>query len=162
MGIDSIFCGGRWACSEANMLIMNPFQRFYISCTGPSGCVATTVEIMVTNPAINFIESIDCMSMDACKGASFTVYKQRATAKNPLRIGSISCGAAGSCSGTIFDFGPHVIVEHCECAPGACDGMMGIPGCTPPPTVPQPKAAPAPATTPAAATTASHGGGAHP
>jgi len=111
----------------------------------------------VTNPAITFIESIDCMSADACKGASFTVYKQRATKQNPLRIGSVSCGAAGSCAGTVFDFGPHVIVEHCECAPGGCDGMMGIPGCTPPPTH-----ARAPAPAPGPATTASGHGGAHP
>jgi len=155
--VESVFCGGIQSCEASNMLIMNPQNYFYIACTGPKGCVTLTMEIMVTNPQIDFIESISCMSADACKGASITVYKQRASAQNPLRIGEISCGAAGSCSGTIFDFGPHVIVEHCECAPGACDGMLGIPGCTPPPTHPVAKTAPAPAP----ATTASHGG-AHP
>merc|ERR1711879_556163 len=85
--IESVFCGGIASCSETNILIMNPENYFYIACTGPRGCLTLTMEIMVTNPTIDFIESISCMSADACKGASITVYKQRATAKNPLRIG---------------------------------------------------------------------------
>lgn len=143
--IEGVFCGGFNSCEQANYLIMNPENHFYVSCTGPMGCQAMTMEIMVTNPMIDTIEEINCMSANACKDASITVYKQRATAANPLHIGVITCGAAGSCAGTIFDFGPHVIVDHCECARGACDGMMGIPGCTAPPTHPVAPVAPAPA-----------------
>lgn len=124
-----IRCGGVLACLNANMLIMNPQNEFAIMCTGPKGCYGVTIEIMVTDPAINFISTISCISAKGCWGASFTIYKQGASAANPLQIGELSCGAAGSCVGAVFDLGPFVTVRECRCARNACGGLLGVPAC---------------------------------
>jgi len=84
---------------------------------------------MVTDPAINFISTISCISAKGCWGASFTIYKQGASAANPLQIGELSCGAAGSCVGAVFDLGPFVTVNECRCARNACGGLLGVPAC---------------------------------
>lgn len=153
-----IFCGGVLACLNANMLVMNPQNHFAIMCTGPKGCYGTTVEIMVTDPSVTFIESISCISAKGCWGASFTIYKQGASAANPLEIGELSCGAAGACVGAVFDLGPFVTVTECRCAPNACGGLLGVSAC---PT--QGAFAPPPIATkdPAPINPITHGGGGH-
>ena len=79
---------------------------------------------MQTSPHIEFIDSINCVSADACKGATFTVYNQNPWMMHKtLEIGTIVCGAAGACVDTQFDFGGNVTVGKVECAPMACEGL---------------------------------------
>lgn len=80
-------------------------------------------EIMQRAAHIHFIDSINCVSADACKGATFTVYNQNPWNLETLTIGTIVCGAAGACADTQFDFGGNVTIGKVECAPMACEGL---------------------------------------
>lgn len=41
--LESVFCGGIKSCGESNMLIMNPQNYFYLSCTGLSKTHSTLI-----------------------------------------------------------------------------------------------------------------------
>merc|ERR1712098_546782 len=104
--IDSINCGGGNSCYNSNMLVLNPNNHFSVICTGPKGCMGVSIELMVMDPEITFIESISCISAKGCKGATFTITKWGASAQNALEIGELSCGAAASCMDMLVDLGP--------------------------------------------------------
>jgi len=127
--IASIYCGGVLSCYHSSMLILNPVNAFSVMCTGPKGCMGARIEIMVTDPAITFIETISCLSAKGCQGATFTITKWGATKNNALEIGELSCGAAASCMDVLIDLGPHVTVTECRCARNACSGLLGVPSC---------------------------------
>ena len=90
------------------------------------------IEIMVTDPAITFIESISCISAKACKGMTIAITKQGASALNNLEIGMVECGQFESCMDMRVDLGQHVTVLECHCAGGntnSCQGLVGVEGC---------------------------------
>ena len=99
---------------------------------GPKGCEGLELEIIVTDPTITFIESISCISAQACKGAIMTVTKEGATAMNGLEIGQVLCGQFESCMDMRVDLGQHVTVAECHCAGGntnSCERFTGVDGC---------------------------------
>lgn len=131
--VEGVICGLADSCKNARMVIVDPQQDFFaLVCSGPKACVGLEIEIIITDPLITHIDSISCVSAQACKGAIMTVFKAGATATNGLTIASVVCGQFESCMDMRVDLGPFVTVEECHCAGGAtnsCVGFIGVPGC---------------------------------
>eukprot|EP01083_Nonionella_stella_P088443 246490_1 len=130
--IESVLCGGEFACYESSYLITNPKNGFSLSCAGFAACKGLHIEILVTNPDITNFRGVICNSFSACQGISVTINKVVRSGNPNLYIEELSCGASKSCKDASFDLGPNVHIEHCGCAGGltlACDNVMGVNNC---------------------------------
>ena len=75
------------------------------------------LEVIVTNPAIDWMESILCSGAGSCKDVQMTVTKDvpRWATNRQLLIGELECESPESCRNGMFDLGVGVQFARCTC-----------------------------------------------
>ena len=75
------------------------------------------LEVIVTNPAVDWMESVLCSGAASCKGIQMTVTKDvpRWATNRELLIGELECESPESCRNGMFDLGTGVQFARCSC-----------------------------------------------
>lgn len=129
-GANSIICGGIASCRHAHIVVVDPVaEEFSITCSGLYSCHGLDIEVIVTDPATTFMEGITCVSANSCERMKIAVVQQGAAIATGFAITSLECAQSGSCTELRVDLGQGVVVEECQCAAGACDGLLGVTVC---------------------------------
>merc|ERR1719273_90672 len=130
-GTDAIHCDGIESCRHAHITVLNPVADvFAITCSGDHACHGLDIEVIISDPAIIFMEGIFCNSANACEDMSLSVVKTgAASVTEGLTIGALDCSMKSACVNMQMDFGQHVTVSECHCAAGACEGFVGAEAC---------------------------------
>ena len=135
--IDYILCGGMNACKDADMLIINPKNGFSLHCQSTGSCENFKIDILITDPSIEYFTSITCGGSSSCQSAVVKIRKQlpireRKRYGNKLTIMELTCGGMSSCKDSQFELSSNVDVSSCRCAGGAtqaCSGLVGVTSC---------------------------------
>ncbi len=71
----------------------------------------------MTNPAVDWMESVLCSGAASCKGIQMTVTKDvpRWATNRELLIGELECESPESCRNGMFDLGTGVQFARCSC-----------------------------------------------
>ena len=88
-----------------------------VNILGRFGCRGMKLEVIVTNPAIDWMESILCSGAGSCKDVQMTVTKDvpRWATNRQLLIGELECESPESCRNGMFDLGVGVQFARCTC-----------------------------------------------
>ena len=92
------------------------------------------LEVIVTNPAIDWMESILCRGSGSCKDVQITVTKDvpRWATNRGLLVGELECESPESCRNGMFDLGAGVQFARCSCgrkSSKSCENLLGVKGC---------------------------------
>jgi len=90
------------------------------------------IEVIITDPAVTYLEGISCNSANACEDMKIAVVLQEPASMNTLYVGGVECTMQSACHDLRIDLGQNVVLEECHCAMNACDGLSltGMSGCS--------------------------------
>lgn len=133
--IVQIICSGRYSCQNAQIMVSNPIDGFYLNCGVTAACFGMQISLDLpykgncgrAGSKEIHIKNIECVGVGGCDNMLFTINNNGC---DRVIIDNIEC-RTGSCEGASFNFvgsGPVTQIRQCV-LPATGGAPLGLHGC---------------------------------